>query len=255
MKTDEGDYHATRSRSSHVSQLSHATARRKIEVKIALLEFWGRESVPWKRDADGKFLFDQNGEKILEYVPSSENEVRRWKAGDNSPGIITTALEKLFELQFIEQDHLHAFNSYDAAALTPGGIQKIRNSDEKTRYIALKQNLNRALEVIKATQKRQIESENKGSLVSELQQRIRVMNLQRESAAQQSIVDRKELRDSIMKWKKQEGKYERREKEFKEIIAVKDEKIAALEAKIAGLIKERQHVLGMQNANGASRET
>lgn len=253
MKGTEKDQVAD-TRPKHISQVSHATARSKIEVKVALLEFWGRENVPWKFDTEGKFLFDQNGEKILEYVPASENEVRRWKASDNSPGIIASALKTMLDRQLIEQHHLNAFDSYDAAALTPGGIQRMRNHDEKARYITLKQNLNRALDAIKATQKRQLESENKGSLVAQLEQRLRAMDLQRESAAQQSLVDRKELRAAKEKWKKQEDRYERREKEFKAILAAKDEQITTLDAKIADLIKERQKVLGMQQAKGASCE-
>lgn len=242
-------------RPSHVSQISHGTARKKIEVKVALLEFWGRIGIPWKCDADGKFLFDQDGEKILEYVPSSENEVRRWKTIDNSPGVIAQALEEMLNKNIIEQDHLSAFDSYDAAALTPGGIQKIRDVNEKAHYVTLKQNLNRALDALKSTMQRQLESANKSGLIAELNSRIKVMDLQRQNAAQQSLADRNELRDSLGRWKEKEAAFVRKETEWKTIIAAKDEQIAALETKIGELIKERKKVLGLSKVEGASRES
>jgi hypothetical protein len=241
--------------STHISQVSHSTARKKIEVKVALLEYWGRTGVPWKRDVEAKYVFDQNGQKILEHVPDSENEVRRWKQTDNSDGIIAQALNEMLQQELIQPDHVDAFGSYDAAALTPGGIQKIRNKEEKAHYFTLKQNLNRALEILKATKERQLESENKHGLISELNSRLKTMDSQRESAALQSLADRKELRALLARWKEAEERYMRREKEMKALLAEKDEQIALLDAKVRDLVKERQKVIGLNNTKGSPNET
>lgn len=239
---------------SHVSQLSHTNARKKIEVKVALLEFWGRTTVPWKVDTNGQFLFDQSGNKILEYVPVSENDVRRWKADFNNPGVISQTLAEMLRQDLILPDHLFAFDSYDAAALTPGGIQKMRNKHEKTHYINLKQNLRRALKILELTKQRQLESENKGGQLTELHARLRVMEMQRASAAQQSLVDRKELRDSLHAWREKEGKLERRNRELSLIIAAKDDLIAGLEGKISEFVRERQKLVGLNGNQGGQRE-
>jgi len=81
------------------------------------------------------------------------------------------------------------------------------------------------------------------------------MDSQRESAALQSLADRKELRALLARWKEAEERYMRREKEMKALLAEKDEQIALLDAKVRDLVKERQKVIGLNNTKGSPNET
>jgi len=65
-------------------QLAREEGTKNLKAKARLLKKFASNGVPWKRDEQGKYVYDENGKKLLEDVPLDATNFSRWKSLDVS---------------------------------------------------------------------------------------------------------------------------------------------------------------------------
>ena len=66
-----------------VFETSKARSIKQIELRLAILKRWSNEGIPWRTDADGKVQRDEDGEAVIEYVPTSLPTFCSWTAKEH----------------------------------------------------------------------------------------------------------------------------------------------------------------------------
>ena len=85
-------------------------ARKIIDRKIAILNYWLEDGIPFKTDGQGKILRDDNDNRILEYYPSAQSTFCTWDYSNHSPHF-----EKKYKEQFgdIRSNARNTLDVYD----------------------------------------------------------------------------------------------------------------------------------------------
>lgn len=73
------------SQTLHQSQVAKQTAQAAIDRKLALLQEWVDQGIPYRMDEDGHVLLDAQDRKVLEFFPTSLRQFKLWDGSQNSP--------------------------------------------------------------------------------------------------------------------------------------------------------------------------
>ena len=167
----------------HISHQRSAGTKAAIDRKLALLTDWVSNGIPWKLNADGSYVFDGKGDKVLVAYPIDVKSFSEWEG-----------IGRWSEVKGEPDVELQAF-------------ARSTVNQKTTEYARLRIELKNLFESLKERAKEQIERANKSSIIERLQsdisfkdkviaqQELDVVRLRREAdAARKALGDEKDER-------------------------------------------------------------
>lgn len=70
----------------HASEQQKNASRLKMLAKLKVLNEWSKGKLPWQTDSEGKFIRDDNGDKIVELFPRNGKQFCDWTGSECSIG-------------------------------------------------------------------------------------------------------------------------------------------------------------------------
>lgn len=68
----------------HIAVVTKQFAADGIDAKLSILNKWANEGIPWKTSDAGEFLHDADGERMLEFYPTSIASFCAWDGTQNT---------------------------------------------------------------------------------------------------------------------------------------------------------------------------
>ena len=209
---------------NHISQRGKAQTAAKFKLKIAILQIWTRDGIPWKTAPSGEAICDADGHRYLEYFPADMESMAGW---GRHPRVNTTGL-----MVTVVDDKTEASRNVELSSLvgmSPGTISEEWHKD-------LREQCQKAIRAIKIKARAQIQQENRGNIIAALKadnQSLRGLVGQQEHELK---VIRAELASVKSDAASAQIKIKNNLDKAREEIARKDEKIAALNATLSKVV-------------------
>lgn len=68
---------------AHIAEVARSRAKAAINAKLQVLNRWAAAEIPWLKDSSGAFLFDQDGERQLDFFPRDVFAFTGWNGTQN----------------------------------------------------------------------------------------------------------------------------------------------------------------------------
>lgn len=199
-----------------VYDTSRLEARRKIEARITVLNAWIAEGIPWRMSDDGKTLRDNNGELLPEFIPASFTEFVAWSSENNSTSVAKTTYK-------------HAENC--ACILDFGTLSRTTLNQKYNQ--SLKDTAKELMSTAAACLIKQLEKENKNSIIAAKNAEISYLKLVVQSQERELKVSRINERTAITEKRQEHELRLRNDAEFQRLIKELEAKISSLTQTIA----------------------
>ncbi|WP_321175950.1 hypothetical protein [Paraburkholderia caribensis] len=176
--------------------LSKLLLSKRMSAKLAVLQSWVRDGVPWKtNDLSGQVCLDENDEKVLDYFPTNILEFAQWDGSQNCLSV---------------REHLGTLHSCSRTTLGQLYHQALREDIRKTmsalesKSVNQKENANRFLTIER--QNREILQLKK--IISVQESDVVNLTMQRHEAVRKLRDEKDTHRRNRNQWKEEKAELE-----------------------------------------------
>jgi hypothetical protein len=208
-----------------VFETSKARSIKQIELRLAILKRWSNEGIPWRTDADGKVQRDEDGEAVLEYVPTSLPTFCSWTAKEHGAAAL------LLEFRSDSEDGAQ----YGAMRLSD--LEEFsRNTLGQPHHRKRKAKVDTALRLVAARVTLQREKESKASQIASLTAELAYLSKVVQSQEEEARVSRQEALKATTALRKEKQLRLRTETKLKGDYAELERKNAELVRQLAKVV-------------------